>query len=452
MAAKGVNLLPEDDDSQDRNEPEDDFDDDLDFEERIRSRPREPSDEGGGFFRIAGIIFAVVVLFASVSWAGYQFWWIPRVEKEQKKVEARKRLEQLRQNRLEQANAERERRKKELALLQKIRREAEEKVKEKSAQPAGGQAEAKEKPATGQEQAMQKKKVPEKSSVPNESPPKAVDKAQGKQAPEIQPKQEAMAKKPSQEQAMKKPSAKAEQSEKTEQKAEIVPKPPVQKKEVVSKTSSVQDKKKAPPKKEQPSGVMAKATKEKKSPVVESMKKAGKKELPLPKAMGGPAEPIKSSRFYTVQVATCRTKRCVNAFSQKLRQKGFQPFVIKRSSSRVARTEVLLDEFSVKDRAVSLAALARGKKLPVKVYQSGKRWRVSAGSFVNMEDAAQRLDQVEDAGLKAKLAARPQAPRSTFQLVGTGRLSSRKSAIVMRRRVVKAGFKDSFVVLRKSQQ
>jgi hypothetical protein len=434
MAAKGVNLLPEDDDSQDKQENEDDFDDELDFEERIRSRTRGPSDEGGGFLRILGIVFAIVVLFASVSWAGYQFWWIPRVEKEQKKIEARQRLEQLRKNRLEQANAERERRKKELALLQKIRKEAEEKVKEKGMATSAQQNGPQEKPVAAQEGVKKQPGDSKKKVASKASPPQAAKKVSGTPAQEIQPEKKAMMK-PSE--AMKRPAVKPVK------RAQAAPKPPAEKKEPAPKKSS--------PKKPTADS-MAKAKKGKKAPAVNSMVKAGKKkEAPLPKAMGGPAEPPKSRSFYTVQVATCRTAKCAKAFSRKLRQKGFQPIVLKRGGASGARTEVLLDEVPSKDRADSLAALAREKKLKVTVYQSGKVWRVSAGSFSNMEDAAQRLDQVEDAGMKAKLSARPKSTRSKFQVVGTGRLSNRKSAIDMRRRVLKAGFKDSFVVLRRSQ-
>ncbi len=429
MAAKGVNLLPEDDDGQDNDEPEDDYEDDLDEEISSRSRSRSG---GGGIFRVIGIVFAAIVLLGGVAWAGYQFWWIPRLEKEQKKIEARKRLEDLREKRLEQAKAERARRKKELALLQEIRAEAEGKTAKKAETSTGGDTakEAEKKKTagtsgvtTGQMDGLKKPKTLAKSPKPG------AEKIQPKVAKEI-PQEEGAQRKPVI--AVKKP------PQKRKQVARAAPQPPVK----MASPATPSKEEKEPPKTtaspEKPSSVAKVEARE--------VKIVPTKPVPVPPS------PAPDQRFYSVQVATCRTKKCVTSFVRKLSKKGFRARVSKRIASSAPRTEVLLGEFETKREALPLLELARKKRLRVTLYQGKGSWRLSAGSFANIEDAAQRLDQIEDAGLKAKLAAREGTRRVSFRVVRTGRLSTRRSAIAMRRRVVQAGFSDSFVVIQKASK
>ena len=156
--------------------------------------------------------------------------------------------------------------------------------------------------------------------------------------------------------------------------------------------------------------------------------------------------------YFSVQVATCRTDKCVNAFMGKLRAKGYEPFVGGRSAAGASSkmTEVLLGDFAKKSDAMALASNARRKKLRVSLYQRGEKWRVSAGSFADLEDAAQRLDRVEDSGLKGTLIARTAAAgKSGLRWVRIGKLSSRQEAIAMLGRVSRAGFSGSYVVRRK---
>jgi len=110
--------------------------------------------------------------------------------------------------------------------------------------------------------------------------------------------------------------------------------------------------------------------------------------------------------------------------------------------------EVLLGTFPTRSAAGALARQARGKNIRVTIYQAGNAWRVSAGPFWDLEDAAQLLDRVEDAGLKGELASRPGPGRPGLRTVRTGRFSSRKEALETRARVVAAGFPGSFVTRR----
>ena len=424
MAAKGVNLLPEDDDGQDNDELEDEYDD---LDEDISSRSRRSHSNGGsGIIRIIGIAFAVLILFGGAAWAGYQFWWIPSLQKEQKKIEARKRLGELRKRRIEQAKAERERREKEMALLQKIRAEAEGITAEKPA----AQRDEKKKAGKPTDKAAKQLDGAKKSVGVAKSSVATIKKNQPRAAKEIPQKEVAQMKA-------------AEPAKKTPGKPELVsrhaakapemkstPKVPVKK---VKKSSKVM----ALPAKPGPT-VKAKAVKE--------AKIALKKTEPVREVAK------KNQRFYSIQVATCRKKKCITAFVRKLNQKGFRSRVSGRIYSAAPRTEVLLDKFDSKKAALPLTAIARKKNIRITLYRRGSSWRVSAGSFANIEDAAQRLDQVEDAGLKAKLTAQPGSGRTVFRTVRTGKLATRKSAIAMRKRIIAAGFIDSFVVLQNAQE
>ncbi|MFC1491668.1 SPOR domain-containing protein [Nitrospinota bacterium] len=401
MAAKDVNLL-DDDDGDDA--PLDDYGDNLD--EGLGGGSGSSSEkQGGGLIRTIVIALGAIVILGGAGWAGYQYWWIPRQIEKQKIIEAQKRLEELKKKRGEQAKEERARRKKELALLQKMQAEAEEKVKEtaseKPEEPSGGA----QKPDPSAEQprptkASARGAAPSKptAKTPRDAPPKAPPMGVKERAAEKR-----MATKP----------------------------PEPQKPRRIAKTS-------LPPRPKDRAPILLPAREKAIKP-----KAAPKKSASLRPRKKAP------SRYYSVQVATCRTENCVKSFLRQLRAKGYKPYVSGRTapSSLSTLTEVLLGDFPAKPGALSLASRARSKKIRVSVYKSGERWHVSAGSYSDLEDAAQRLDQVEDTGLRAKLSPRTVVrKKSGFRTVRIGKLSSRREAVAMRARISRSGFPSAYVV------
>jgi cell division septation protein DedD len=154
------------------------------------------------------------------------------------------------------------------------------------------------------------------------------------------------------------------------------------------------------------------------------------------------------SRVYSVQVASCRTERCVQSFVSRLREKGMDPRVSGNGARNGPTNEVLLGSFATREEAENLAGQAKDKNLRAVAYESGGRWRVSAGSFRDLEDAAQMLDRVEDAGFRGELARRPGAPQggAGLRAIRTGSFATRREALAERSRVVGAGFQGAFVV------
>ena len=74
MARRGVNLLEGDDDEEREDDSEtgsDSGDGGGDYERRR-----------GGFVDVLMVILFVCVMLGGVAWAGYQFWWLPKVKKE----------------------------------------------------------------------------------------------------------------------------------------------------------------------------------------------------------------------------------------------------------------------------------------------------------------------------------------------------------------------------------
>jgi cell division septation protein DedD len=140
----------------------------------------------------------------------------------------------------------------------------------------------------------------------------------------------------------------------------------------------------------------------------------------------------------------------VQSFVSRLREKGFESHVSGGGVRRGGSTnEVLIGTFGSQAEADSLAAQAKSKNLSVSVYRAGAEWRVSAGTFADMEDAAQMLDRVEDAGFRSELARRPGTGGnggSGLRAIRTGRFSTRQEAAAERARVVAAGFPGAFVV------
>ena len=106
-----------------------------------------------------------------------------------------------------------------------------------------------------------------------------------------------------------------------------------------------------------------------------------------------------TSNFYSLQIATCRMKSCKENLVLRLREKGFQPIVSHMAFSSPAMTEVILGEFSTEKAARSHAAFAEGKKIEISTYTREGKWGVSAGRFADATDAAQRLEELKEAGL-----------------------------------------------------
>ncbi|MEE9275688.1 MAG: SPOR domain-containing protein [bacterium] len=394
MAQKGVNLLDDDDDSDEGGGEEDfgDLDDDLDAPEEGGTAPKKKGKggKGGGLIRLIGIAVAVILLLGGGSWAGYQYWWLPRLEKERKRIEAKLAQEKLaKENRLKARRAARERKRRQLALLKEIEAETEERAKGISGKKEGG--------------------APEGEKAEEPAKPAAAVSIK----PQVVPVVDLSQKKPVNPCAAKRPSAAAAAA-----------------KAARKRTASA-----APaPARVRPSRRRA----ARKAPAPPARPAAKRKRPPAPAPKVAP-----KGTYYSVQVATCRTERCVKSFVSKLRAKGFEAFVTPRRGGRTLN-DVLLGKFSSRDEAEAIVALARQKKIKASVYRAGGVWRVSAGTFSDLENAAQRLDQVEDAGLRGELASRS-GGKTRFQTVRTGRLT-RGEALALRGRVARAGFSGSFLV------
>ena len=391
MAAKGVNLLDDDDDSEDASLS--DFDDDLDSE-LGSSSGSSGGKSGGGLIRKIVIALVVLVVLGGGSWAGYQFWWVPRQIQAQKKIEAQKRLEELKKQRREQAKTERARRKKELALLQKMQADKKEEVKQSAQQ----EPEIKE-PEPPKAVAAVEIRKPEKAKKEPASLPKTRSKAVKKPAVVAIPEKKVEA-----------PEPRREPTPRRMARASSVPKPKA-------------------------------AVTRKKRPLVKSIIARAPKRLAK----------VTPGSYFSIQVATCRTDKCIKSFVRNLRAKGFKPFVSGGSRvSPLAQTEVLLGDFASKSAAATMASKARGKRVRTTVYKSGSKWVVSAGRFTDLEDAAQRLDQVEDSGFVGRLSAsRAVAKKSNLRTVRIGRMAKRQDAVAMLARINRSGFSGSYVVRRK---
>jgi len=386
MAEKGGNLLDDDDSEGEPMEDYEDYEDTLDSGLGSSNSPKKK----GGFLKSLVKSLLVIALLGGAAWAGYSFWWIPKQIQGQKKIEAQKRLEILKKQRSEQAKAERANRKKELALLQKMGTEG-----EKSPETR----EATETTATPKDQG-----TPVEKTTPKMTSPVNVAKA----TPPMSTK--SMGKSPSK----KTPSRRAKQTPSRKPQVAVFPKPSAPR-------ANVQ--KRAPRQKAMAS----------KGNVVQQ--KASKSD---------------SARYYSVQVASCRTNKCVAAFSRRLRTKGYKPFVSGRAkpSALSSLTDVIIGEFGDKISAQSLASRAKEKKISASVYQKNNRWLVSAGAYRDLEDAAERLDQVEDSGFKGVSLKKGIARKSELRAVRAGKLTNRREALALKSRISRSGFPGSYVVPR----
>ena len=388
MAQKGVNLLGGDEEGEEDEKPEEDYDDD-DLVDSLEpgKKKKKSGGAGGGLIKKIGIAVVVLVLVGG-GWAGYKFS-VASQEKEQKRVAALKRQEELRKRRLEIAKKEEERRKREIELLKKLQQ---------------SNVEEKESPAKGEKKAEEggEKKTSLQPAAPAPTTPKGPPPAQPVAKGKAEPKKDV----PVQVEKPTPPAAPLPAMPK--------PAPPAGRR--------VQARERTPP-----------------APPSQSARMDGGSSKPtVPKpALRGVA--------YSVQVASCRFDRCVNSFVRRLRDKGFSPIVQARRVA-VRLSEVLLGEFASREGANALIDSARVKNISATTYRANGLWRVSAGSFNDLEDAAQRLDLVEDAGLKGRLTSRPRLGNRGVRTVRSGVFGSRREALAMRQRVIQAGFPGSIVV------
>lgn len=355
MAAKDVNLL--DDDADDGAQDDyDDMDDGGSGADALLGGKR--SRGGGGSKKIIRVLIIALVVLAVLGgggWGVYEYWWIPRLQKEQNRLEAQRRLEELKKRRKQMVREEAERRRTEAILLKKL------------------------------QQGKEKEPAPQTAQTP---PPASTQKPA---APAPAPKAATPA---------------------------PAPKPPVAPRGKVAKEVVL------PP---APRRMAAK-------------KPAPRPAAPSPAPRRASRPPVRGA-FFAVQVATCRTARCVSVFSNRLRQKGYEPMVSPPGAGR--RNEVLIGKFSTRDEAEALGILASRKNIRTRIYRAGNVWNVSAGSFSDLEQAAQRLDRVEESGFRGEIVG---GRGGRFHMVRTGRLRSRREALSLRRQIIKAGFSGSFVV------
>ena len=416
MARKGVNLL-EGDDEEREDEPERGSDDDGGNYERRR----------GGFVDVLMVILFVCVMLGGVAWAGYQFWWLPKVKK----------AAQLKQDRMKQEQQRRMRLAKKRGAPERARRSPG--VPGGIARPEGSQVEKRTMRTSGQN-IQPGRPAPSKPSDKRANiPPSRV--ARGKSTlPD--PAEKA----PPAAVAMTGKSTARTRIQKTAIAAAATMKKPAGPPRIKAKPKS-----ETPP----PARIPVKKT----PPVMAESRKPLAKKKPSVKARGTGVVARKSPRgfYYSVQVASCRTEPCATSFSERLRSKGYSAFRVASTSRARGRggqiTEVRLGSFASLDQARALASRARKNKIGARVYRSGNQWRVAAGSFRNLEDAALLLDRAEDTGFRGELSSRIQSggTRRLFT-IRTGKFASLREALALRKKIRLAGFSDAIVVRRRLEK
>ena len=403
MARKGVNLLEGDDEEREGDSDGDSGDDGGSYERRR-----------GGFVDVLMVILFVFVMLGGVAWAGYQFWWLPKMKKTAQLKRARMKQEQQRKMRLAKMGGATERAQQTPGASGQFRQNKSPREQKRSLR--------------GAEQNMgPERPAPSSSAVKPVSPAasmmkqKAASRSPAEKAP--------IAAAPIMEKPATPPRAK------TKPKRRMVMAAKMPEKKVPAKTT-------AP---DRPSPKRKQAAQK-------------KTERAKAKTRGGAGIRKPSQGFYySVQVASCRTGRCAESFSKRLKGKGFSVFKVagtsraRRSSSRM--TEVRLGSFSSLAEARALASEARKKKIGARVYRYDNRWRVAAGSFKNLEDAALLLDRAEDSGFRGELASRLQSggTRRLYR-IRTGRFESLRDALAFRKKIRLAGFSDAIVVRRRSRK
>ena len=403
MARKGVNLLEGDDEEREGDSAGDSGDDGGSYERRR-----------GGFVDVLMVILFVCVMLGGVAWAGYQFWWLPKMKKTEQLKTARIKQEQQRKMRLAKMKGAVERSQQTPGASGQFRQNQ-------------GPQEQKRGPEGAEQNMQPARPAPSRSAAEPISP--AASMMNQKAAPRSPAEKAPLSAAP----VMEKPAIPSRA--KTEPKQQMVLTAEKPKKKAPARTTA--------PVRPSPRRKLA------------AEKKTGKAKA---KIQGGAGIRKPSQGFYySVQVASCRTGRCAETFSKRLRGKGFSVFKVagtsraRRSSSRM--TEVRLGSFSSLVEARALASEARKNKIGARVYRYNNRWRVAAGSFRNLEDAALLLDRAEDSGFRGELASRLQSGgKRRLYRIRTGKFESLRDALAFRKKIRLAGFSDAIVVRRRSRK
>ena len=410
MARKGVNLLEGDDDE----EREDDSETDSDSGDGGGDYERRR----GGFVDALMVILFVCVMLGGVAWAGYQFWWLPKVKKEAQLEKARIKQEQQRKMRLAKVGGATQRERRSPGSTSRF------------SQAAGSQAQSRAMgaPERNMQSGPPSSSKPAETLAPTAAPMMGRNPTTPGQADKAPPAAVAgMKKSTSPTRAEKKPLAASAAMRK--------PVAPQREKPPAAQTPE----KKAPPRRALSRKQLAEKKTEKVS--ANAQRRAGARKPP-------------QGFFYSVQVASCSTRRCADSFSKRLKGKGFSAFKVvgsgRAGKSGARTTEVRLGSFSSLAEARALASRARKKKIGARVYRSENQWRVAAGSFRNLEDAALLLDRAEDSGFRGELASRLQSGgRRRLYRIRTGKFESLREALAFRKKIRQDGFSDAIVVRRR---
>ena len=365
MAKKGVNLLEGDDDEAMEGDAAEDF-----------RRGEGRYERRGGLVDGLMVALFVFVMLGGVAWAGYQFWWIPKIEKAEKIRQARARREEEARTRLARLRSEAELKKQALMILEQVKREQ----AQKNADAAlNSNSAARPLPAA--------LKPPERREPLAASPMKKIA------APSIAKPRDKIA--------------------------------------IADNNKSAVTRKGA---RRRPPGA--------------KMKVAEKKRAKRKNSRRTDVRRAPRSFYYTVQVAACRTDSCVKSFSKRLRDKGFA--ILKTAKPSPARsdrrTEVRLGSFSRLGEAQALASEAKERKIKARVYKHLNRWRVAAGNFRDLEEAAILLDLVEDSGFRGELAPRPRTGTTRLYAIRAGKFAGFREASAFRKKILAAGFAEAVVV------
>ena len=393
MARKGVNLLEGDDEEREGDSDGDSGDDGGSYERRR-----------GGFVDVLMVILFVCVMLGGVAWAGYQFWWLPKVKKEAQLKRARMKEEQQRK------------------MLLANRQGAQRVPGPGQFPPTAGATPPQRAMSATSRNIQHNRPTPPRSAEKKAMPQTSTPRSPTEKAP------------PATSAVMKKPATPPKMEGKPKREtAMVIPIP----------------EKKAPAPETRP----ARSTLRKKQ-VVEKKPEAPKTKIQS--TTGARKSP--QGFYYSVQVASCSTARCADSFSKRLRSKGFSVFRVagtSRAGRRSGRqiTEVRLGSFSSLAKARTLASRAKKSRIEARVYRSDNQWRVAAGRFRNLEDAALLLDRAEDAGFRGELASRLQSGRTRkLYRIRTGKFETLRKALAFRKKIRLAGFSDAIVVRRRSRK
>ncbi len=425
MAGKRVNLLEGDDDDESRGDGS---------MANLRDGEGGFRERGGGWIDVLMIVLFVFVMLGGVAWAGYQFWWIPKHKKEAEIERAREREKNREQGsaRLAKMGVGDGLKRQKPAGAPPSHRNAHRNAQERG--EAGGAANPAMRPARPHHEGLPPGENAPGAGAPARKPAKPVEPAE--KIPLLSPPRTFQP--PSAVAATKKPAA-----------------PPPEAKKRDRDESAGDERKAEAAKKSAPKKKVGMEQAAPRPPVVPAKRvvgtgeqKAKGQKVSGAGGAGARATPPRRGSYYSVQVASCRTGRCVSAYSKRLKEKGFSSFQAARlvRGARGRTTEVRLGAFASRREAQALAKEARSRKIIARVYRHQSLWRVSAGSFRDLEDAAILLDRVEDAGFRGVLASRPRSGSTRLYAVRTGRFQKFGEASAFRKKILAAGFEGAYVV------